>query len=107
FATVQYVFAGNDTEGLRFGAIGTPEKYFLKWKEDEEDNSRNLLDKYILKMCSKERFLDIIYNFVVFDGGVKKLPRVHQYFGIKEAQKYVRKKEGGIIWHTQGSGKSL
>jgi type I restriction enzyme R subunit len=107
FATVQYVFAGNDTEGLRFGAIGTPEKYFLKWKEDEEDNSRNLLDKYILKMCSKERFLEIIYNFVVFDGGVKKLPRVHQYFGIKEAQKYVRKKEGGIIWHTQGSGKSL
>lgn len=107
FATVQYVFAGNDTEGLRFGAIGTPEKYFLKWKEDEDDNSRNLLDKYILKMCSKQRFLDIIYNFVVFDGGVKKLPRVHQYFGIKEAQKYVRKKEGGIIWHTQGSGKSL
>lgn len=107
FATVQYVFAGNDTEGLRFGAIGTPEKYFLKWKEDEEDDSRNVLDKYILKMCAKERFLDIIYNFVVFDAGQKKLPRVHQYFGIKEAQKYAKRKEGGIIWHTQGSGKSL
>lgn len=107
FATVQYVFAGNDTEGLRYGAIGTPEKYFLKWKEDVDDNSRNLLDKYILKMCSKERFLDIIYNFVVFDGGIKKLPRVHQYFGVKEAQKYANKYEGGIIWHTQGSGKSI
>lgn len=107
FATVQYVFAGNDTEGLRYGAIGTPEKYFLKWKEDEEDDSRNVLDKYILKMCDKERFLDIIYNFVVFDAGQKKLPRVHQYFGIKEAQKYTKRKEGGIIWHTQGSGKSL
>ncbi|OBX21045.1 type I restriction enzyme R subunit [Gelidibacter algens] len=107
FATVQYVFAGNDTEGLRFGAIGTPEKYYLKWKENEEDDSRNILDKYILKMCDKERFLDIIYNFVVFDAGMKKLPRVHQYFGIKEAQNYAKRKEGGIIWHTQGSGKSL
>ncbi len=107
FATVQYVFAGNDTEGLRFGTIGTPEKYFLKWKEDEKDDSRNVLDKYILKMCDKERFLDIIYNFVVFDAGIKKLPRVHQYFGTKEAQKFAKRKEGGIIWHTQGSGKSL
>lgn len=107
FATVQYVFAGNDTEGLRFGAIGTPEKYYLKWKENEEDNSRNILEKYLLKMCDKERFLDIIYNFVVFDAGIKKLPRVHQYFGIKEAQNFAKRKEGGIIWHTQGSGKSL
>ncbi len=57
FATVQYIFAGNDTEGIRYGTIGTPEKYFLKWKEDEEDTSRNLLDKYQLKMCNKERFL--------------------------------------------------
>jgi type I restriction enzyme R subunit len=107
FATVQYIFAGNDTEGLRYGTVGTPEKYFLKWKEDEEDDSRNILDKYILKMCEKERFLAIVYDFVVFDAGIKKLPRVHQYFGIKEAQRYVRRKEGGIIWHTQGSGKSL
>ena len=107
FATVQYIFAGNDTEGLRFGAIETPEKYYLKWKEDEEDISRNLLDKYLLKMCNKERFLELIYDFVLFDGGIKKLPRVHQYFAIKEAQKYIKKYEGGIIWHTQGSGKSI
>lgn len=107
FATVQYLFAGNDTEGLRYGAIKTPEKYYLKWKEDIADNSRNLLDKYLLKMCDKERFLEIIYNFIVFDGGVKKLPRVHQYFGVKEAQNHVNRYEGGIIWHTQGSGKSI
>ncbi len=44
-------------------------------------------------------------DFVLFDGGVKKLPRVHQYFGIKAAQKHVREHKGGIIWHTQGSGK--
>ena len=40
FATVQIVFAGNDSEGLQYGTIGTPEKYFLKWKEDEADDSR-------------------------------------------------------------------
>ncbi len=107
FATVQYIFAGNDTEGLRYGTISTPEKYYLKWKEDIEDNSRNLLDKYLLKMCDKKRFLEIIYDFVLFDGGIKKLPRVHQYFGTKEAQKYISRYEGGIIWHTQGSGKSI
>jgi type I restriction enzyme R subunit len=107
FATVQFIFAGNDTEGLRYGTIGTPEKYYLKWKENIKDNSRNLLDKYLLKMCNKERFLEIIYDFILFDGGVKKLPRVHQYFGIKEAQKYIKKYESGIIWQTQGSGKSI
>jgi type I restriction enzyme R subunit len=107
FATVQILFAGNDTEGLRYGAINTPEKYYLKWKEDIEDTSRLLLDKYLLKMCNKERFLEIVYDFVLFDAGVKKLPRVHQYFGIKEAQKFVKSYKGGIIWHTQGSGKSI
>ena len=50
FSTVQFVFAGNDTEGLRYGAIGTPEKYFLRWKEDVSDDSRFQLDKYLLKM---------------------------------------------------------
>ncbi|MEA4857665.1 MAG: HsdR family type I site-specific deoxyribonuclease [Solidesulfovibrio sp.] len=107
FSTVQYIFAGNDSEGMRYGTIGTPEKYFLKWKEDEEDDSRYKLDKYLLKMCRKDRFLELLYDFVLFDGGVKKLPRPHQYFGIKAAQEHVRKRKGGIIWHTQGSGKSI
>ncbi|HKZ66363.1 MAG TPA: HsdR family type I site-specific deoxyribonuclease, partial [Chitinophagaceae bacterium] len=105
FSTIQLVFAGNDTEGLRYGTIGTPEKYFLKWKEDGSED--NLLDKYLLKLCDKERFLEIIYNFTLFDGGIKKLCRTHQYFGVKAAQEHVRRREGGIIWHTQGSGKSL
>ncbi len=107
FSTIQFVFAGNDTEGLRYGTILTPEKYFLKWKEDEQDDSMLQLDKYLLKMCDKKRFLEILYDFVLFDGGIKKLPRAHQYFGIKAAQEFVRRREGGIIWHTQGSGKSL
>jgi type I restriction enzyme, R subunit len=107
FSTIQFIFAGNDTEGLRYGTIGTPEKYYLKWKEDEHDDSLLSLDKYLLKLCNKRRFLELIYDFVLFDGGIKKLPRVHQYFGVKAAQEHVRRREGGIIWHTQGSGKSI
>lgn len=107
FATVQIVFAGNNSEGLRFGTIGTEEKYFLKWKEDEADDTRFKLDKYLLKMCRKDRLIELLHDFVLFDGGIKKLPRVHQYFGIKAAQARVKNYEGGIIWHTQGSGKSI
>jgi type I restriction enzyme R subunit len=107
FSTVQIIFAGNDTEGLRYGTIGTQEKFFLKWKEDIEDNSRLQFDKYLLKMCDKKRLIELMYDFVLFDNPHKKLPRVHQYFGIKAAQEYIRRREGGIIWHTQGSGKSI
>ncbi|MGQ0801639.1 MAG: type I restriction endonuclease subunit R [Pseudomarimonas sp.] len=107
FSTVQFVFAGNDSEGLRYGSIGTEEKMFLSWKEDVEDNSDCKLDKYLKKLCRKDRLLELMHDFVLFDGGVKKLPRVHQYFGIKAAQAHVQQKRGGIIWHTQGSGKSI
>jgi type I restriction enzyme R subunit len=107
FTTAQIVFAGNDSEGLRYGTIGTGEKYFLKWKEDETDNEAFKLDKYLLKMCRKDRLIELMHDFVLFDGGVKKLPRVHQYFGVKESQKHVIAYKGGIIWHTQGSGKSI
>jgi type I restriction enzyme R subunit len=107
FSTVQIVFAGNDSESLRYGTIGTPEKIFLKWKEDEQDNTRFKLDKYLLKMCNKERLIELLHDFVLFDGGIKKLPRVHQYVGVKAAQEYANSYKGGIIWHTQGSGKSI
>ena len=107
FSTVQFLFAGNDSEGLKYGAIGTPEKYYLKWKEDEADDSRLKLDKYLLKMCRKDRLLELIHDFVLFDGGIKKVPRAHQYFGVKAAQVHARDKRGGMIWHTQGSGKSI
>lgn len=107
YTTVQFVMAGNNTQGLKYGTIETPAKYFLSWKEDEDDNTEYKLDKYLKKLCVKERFLDIVYNAIIFDAGVKKLPRPHQYFGLKAAQDFVNRKEGGIIWHTQGSGKSL
>ena len=107
FSTIQFIFAGNDSEGLRYGTIVTPEKFFLTWKEDVEDNSRLQLDKYLMKMCNKGRLIELMYDFVLFDGGIKKLPRVHQYFAVKAAQEQLLKDEGGIIWHTQGSGKSI
>lgn len=107
FSTVQLVFAGSDSQGLEYGTIETPRKFFLKWKEDEEANEGYKLDKYLAKMCRKERLLELIHDFVLFDGGIKKVPRVHQYFGIKAAQEKVKAHEGGIIWHTQGSGKSI
>ena len=109
FSTIQIVMAGNDTEGLRYGVIETPEKYYLKWKEENEaaDAPENLLDRNLLQICEKERFLEILHDFVVFDSGTKKICRHNQYFGARETQKYLKRREGGIIWHTQGSGKSL
>ena len=107
FSTIQFVFAGNDSEGLKYGTIGTEEKFFMQWKEDEADNEGFKLDKYLKKICAKDRLIELMKDFVLFDGGVKKLPRVHQYFGVKAAQEHIRKRQGGIIWHTQGTGKSI
>lgn len=127
FNTIQFVVAGNDTQGLKYGTIDTKEKYFLKWKEvseekdqtyphlleitksirEKSDKQTYLLDKKIVEMFNKERFVELIRDFVVFDRGIKKLCRPNQYFGVKSAQDFIRRGEGGIIWHTQGSGKSL
>lgn len=109
FTTIQFVLAGNDSNGLYYGTTKTEEKYFLKWKEDNDVYNPDiiLLDKQIEQFCNRERLLEIVHDFVIFDHGTKKLCRPNQYFGIKEAQKYIARKEGGIIWHTQGSGKSL
>ena len=105
FATVQLVMAGSDTEGLRYAPIDTAEKYFLTWKEPGPQE--NLLDRGLAQLCRKERLLEIIHDFTVFDGGQKKLCRHNQYFGVKAAQEFLRRRQGGIVWHTQGSGKSL
>lgn len=110
FSTVQLVFAGSDSQGLRYGTTGTPEQFFVQWKDEEGGSALELgalLDKPLAQMCSKKRFLDLIRNFIIFDAGQKKAPRPHQYFGVKAAQERVRQREGGVIWHTQGSGKSI
>ncbi len=105
FATIQLVMAGSDSAGLRYGVIDTEEKYYLTWKENTP--IQKPLDSHLYAMCQKERLLEIIHDFIVFDEGIKKICRHNQYFGVKKAQESLRKEEGGIIWHTQGSGKSL
>ena len=126
FTTMQMIMAGNDTEGLRYGVIGTPEKYWLSWREENPDYREGIetrdkrylpqapcaegaspLDCALVRLCAKDRFLEMIHNFLVYDAGVKKTCRHNQYFGVCAAQEQIRRRQGGIIWHTQGSGKSL
>lgn len=125
FSTVQLCAAANDSEGLRYGTSGTPEKFYLEWKQDsfqDQLQDKDDLDKEIEKMCTeepnllekelvrifqKERLLDIIHNFIIFDSGIKKICRYNQFYAVKRCQKRLSRNQGGIIWHTQGSGKSL
>jgi type I restriction enzyme, R subunit len=109
FSTVQLVFAGNDAQGLRYGTVTTRAEFFVEWKSKNNSplTAGALLDRPLAEMCEKSQLLDLIRNFVIFDGGTKKVPRPHQYAGIKAAQERVRRREGGVIWHTQGSGKSI
>lgn len=109
FTTVQFVMAGNNTEGLRYGVIETPEKYYLQWKESEAKPHAggNPLLQGLSQICHKDRLLEITHDFMVFDAGIKKACRHNQYFGVHAAQGNVKRREGGVIWHTQGSGKTL
>lgn len=125
FSTIQFCMAGNEIEGLRYGTLKTKEKYYMEWKndkftanEDERDPAdvricqrcsmfNNLLLEQIYSMYDKERFIDFIDNFVIFDKGIKKVCRYNQYYAIKRAQRRISKRQNGIIWHTQGSGKTL
>lgn len=120
FATIGLVLAGNDSEGLRYGTTGTSEKYYLSWKEDPDAKDEVSvavrdqieryplrLDKNLISLCRKERLVELLHNFIVFDSGIKKTCRPNQFFGNLAARDFVRRHEGGILWHTQGSGKSL
>ena len=111
FSTAQLLFAGSDSQGLRYGTAGTPEQFFVEWKDEAptatEPAAGELLDRPLAQMCNKARLLELIQNFMIFDAGRKKVPRPHQFFGVKAAQARITKREGGVIWHTQGSGKSI
>ncbi len=128
FTTMQLVMAGNDSQGLRYGTIETPAKHYYHWREEnpaynpevdergrkylsleDDDNATGgeRLDFEIACLCAKERLLELVHNFIVFDAGIKKLCRHNQYFGVKAAEPRIAARHGGIIWHTQGSGKSL
>ncbi len=111
FSTVQLVLAGSDSQGLRYGTTGTPEQFFVEWKDEHPGATGPvagaLLDRPLAQLCDKARLLDLIRNFIIFDAGHKKVPRPHQFFGVKAAQERMARREGGVIWHTQGSGKSI
>ncbi len=112
FAPAQLLLAGSDSQGLRYGTTGTPEQFYVQWKDEAPATGGQpapgaLLDRPLAQLCSKSRLLDLMRNFIIFDAGQKKVPRPHQFFGIKAAQERVARREGGVIWHTQGSGKSI
>lgn len=120
FSTAQFLFVGNESEGLFYGTVGTPEKYYLKWKEDKKSTDDlsaeikllqvkevNRLRDGVVSLCQKERFLSLVHDFVIYDVGIKKVTRHNQYFANIAARKRIQDGEGGIIWNTQGSGKSL
>ena len=111
FSTVQLLLAGSDSQGLRYGTTGTPEQFFVEWKDEDPEAADGspgvLLDRPLAQLCNKARLLDLIRHFILFDAGQKKVPRPHQFFGVKAAQERMARREGGVIWHTQGSGKSI
>ncbi len=93
FKTIQLVMAGNESQGLRYGVIETKEKYYLSWKE--EGVQKNLFET-IECFLKKERFLEFIHDFLIFDKGQKKCARFHQYFAVKKRKNLSTKKKGGL-----------
>ena len=107
-----YCSRGAIRQGLRYGTVTTREEFFVDWKAAPLPDGAAVpagahLDRPLADLCSKARLLDLIRNMVIFDNGVKKVPRHHQFAGVKAAQDRIRRREGGVIWHTQGSGKSI
>lgn len=80
---------------------------------EKENQSITEQDKLLFNLCQPERLLDLIFNFTLYDDGIKKVTRYQQYFAVHNTLKKVVKtdhdglRKGGVIWHTQGSGKSL
>lgn len=82
----------------------------------EEQEAENIFptiqDEYLYCLCLPDRMMDIIFNFILFDNGEKKIARYQQFFAVKKTMHRIKnleqgKRKGGVIWHTQGSGKSL
>ncbi len=126
FSTAQLLMAGSESQGVYYGTTLTPPKYYLHWKEPAGDGYPydtdklpvsssvygqkefpNELDRSLMQMLQPDRLLEFIHDCVVFDGGVKKVARPNQYFAIVAAKTRIKNKQSGIIWHSQGSGKSL
>ncbi len=110
---------------VKYATTGTPKEKWCIWREEEDEWRNNVLKKYvvdrnvssqdenIVSLFSPERLMDITHFFIVYDTNMKKICRHQQYFAIKNIVKTVStfdeygNRNGGVIWHTQGSGKSL
>ena len=110
------ICAGIWDVGGRYGAINSPQQFYSVFKTSKEDTeiinqAKKDQDKLILALFKKERVLDIIRHFVLFEmeegSTIKKLPRYQQLRATNKTIARLQKGEGGVVWHTQGSGKSL
>jgi type I restriction enzyme R subunit len=124
FKYIQLTIASNKNE-VKYGTCGTPKKFYSVWKEEELEWHQEQLERCIIarmptkqdmdiiSLLSKERLFDIFQNYIVFDKNIKKIARHQQFFAVKDIITRVAtrnqegKRKGGVIWHTQGSGKSL
>lgn len=120
FQYSQILMSGNGSE-CKYATSGTPLKFWSIWREEKKEyltpsiknRATTEVDRAIFSLYSKERFLDIIQNYIIYDNNIKKIARYQQYFAIKDILERVKtfdpsdKRNGGLIWHTQGSGKSL
>lgn len=121
FKYIQLTIAGNN-HTPKYATAGTPKKFYAVWEEEEfksepnnliEDRSVSSLDKTIFALFSKNRVIEILHSYIIFDNKIKKVARYQQFFAIKEIVKKINildntgRRGGGLVWHTQGSGKSL
>lgn len=105
------------TDGLKtvYGATYSPKQYFLSWREDraEKKTFGDEIDSTMAFLLGKEQLLDIVKNFIVFEkkkeGIIKKITRYQQFYATNKIVARVKdgERKRGLIWHTQGSGKTL
>lgn len=117
FTTVQLILAGNESEGIKYAVTKTPEEYWLHWKEPTgspclpsqftQKDYPNEMFRSLLQLLEPTRLLEMIHDCIIYDGGIKKVARPNQYFAMTAAKRRIQNRESGIIWHSQGSGKSL
>lgn len=108
FTTIQYTVAASDKNGFKYATILTPQKFWCHWKHDSYSIGEKLTDKEAFReFFKKDVFFDLFRYGVINDGGKKKVMRPHQFYALCAAIPRLKEKSDGVIWHSQGSGKSL
>lgn len=108
FTTTQFTVAAGDKNGFKYATILTPQKFWCPWKRDDHKIGEPLTGKEAFsEFFQKETFFDLFRYGVINDGGTKKVMRPHQYHALQAAIPRLKYKDSGVIWHSQGSGKSL